>query len=70
MGVGRKTGQNQYGTPIHMTREQAENTSGRIYAEQRSVSMSKTAPPPDWTWTNKKIDDMLARIGKEQEEWM
>lgn len=66
----RTTGRNQFGLPTHMTRQQAEDTSGRIYAEKRSVSMSKTAPPEGWTWNNKMIDEMLARIGKEQEEWI
>lgn len=66
----RTTGNNQHGSPVHMTRQMAEETSGRKYAEVRSVSMSKYGPPEGWTWNNKMIDDMLARLGKEQEDWM
>ncbi len=66
----RTTGKNQFGAPVHMTRQQAEDTSGRVYAEKRSVSMSQYGPPEGWTWNNKMIDDMLARMGKEQDEWM
>lgn len=68
--MSRTSGKNQFGAPVHMTRQQAEETSGRVYAEKRSISMSKYGPPEGWTWNNKMIDDMLARIGKEQEEWM
>lgn len=66
----RTTGNNQYGLPTHMTRQMAEETSGRKYAEVRSISMSKYGPPEGWTWTNKMIDDMLARLGMEQEDWI
>ena len=68
--MSRTSGHNQFGAPVHMTRQQAEETSGRKYSEQRGSQMSKTVPPPGWTWTNKMIDDMLARMGEEQEEWM
>lgn len=68
--MSRTTGKNQFGVPTHMTRLEAEETSGRKYADQRGSQMTNTAPPKGWTWNNKMIDDMLARVGKEQEDWI